>query len=100
VGMPLIDTIDRLLEVARPTGQAHRRLLKYRDQVTRNVFLGPSVMRYINGLVEKLDDKIECRYLTQLGKCRSKKRVCDHLDDNSACPIYKPNKKETNRRYQ
>jgi len=99
VADPLIETVDRLIKQARPGGQAHKRLLKYRDQLERNVFLGPSVLRYIRGLVEKLDDNIECRHLTGRGVCREKKRACDHLEDNRSCTIYDPSRPHRKRRY-
>jgi len=89
----LITKIDRLLEHARPGGLAHKRLLKYRNQLTRNVMLGPSVMNYIRQLAYKADDiSIECRFLTELGKCRKNKLACTHVDDNRECGMYKKNR--------
>ena len=83
------DLIDELIEVARPGGQAHRRLLKYRNQVARNVMLGPSVLKYINGLKEKISDNIECRFMTQLGKCRARRMMaCGHVESSRDCPLY------------
>ena len=88
----MLETIDELLELARPGGLAQRRLLKYRDQVVRNVMLGPSVTRYIKKLQAMVADDIECRHLTQLGKCRKKKLACDHVDNNKECKLYEGSK--------
>lgn len=92
---PLINTIDRLLEAARPGGTPHKRLLKYREQLERNVMLGPSVLRYIQELVRKLDVTIECRYLNAFGTCRKLKRACNHIDNNAACTLYDENRPQT-----
>lgn len=89
---PLIDTVDRLLENARPGGTPHRRLLKYREQLERNVVLGPSILKYIRELVRHLDVVIECRHLTSFGTCRKLKRACSDLEDNKACKLYEQNR--------
>ena len=88
----IIEVIDHLLQFARPGGTAHRRLIKYRDQAERNVMLGPSVMRYLKKLQIIATDEIECRFLSQLGKCRKRKLACDHLDSNKECIHYEGNR--------
>lgn len=87
---PLIDIVDRLLERSRPGGIPHKKLLKYRDQLARNVMLGPSSRRFISELVRHLDDKIECRHLSAIGICRKKRLACDKLEDNAKCGGYSP----------
>jgi len=98
VAEALIDTVDRLLEAARPGGLAHRRLLKYREQLERNVFLGPSILRYIRELVAKMEDDIECRFLSELGLCKKTKLTCKHVDDNRACKLYEAERPHRRRR--
>lgn len=89
----LIELIDDLLEKARPGGLAHARLRKYRDQASRNVMLGPSVMRYIKRLQTIASDTIECKFLDAFGKCRRRRNLaCDHVDNNKACKLYEPSK--------
>ena len=92
---PLIETVDRLLGRARPGGTPHRRLLKYREQLERNVVLGPSILRYIRDLVKSLDDTIECRFLSALGKCKKTKRACSHVENNQECRLYQANRPQT-----
>lgn len=92
---PLIDTVDRLLENARPGGTPHRRLLKYREQLERNVMLGPSVLKYLRALVHQLDVTIECRHLTAFGVCRKLNRECGFLEDNAECKLYEKNRPQT-----
>ncbi len=96
MGNSLIEIVERLLDNARPGGQAHQRLLKYRDQVERNVMLGPSTMKYIRGLVSRLDATIECRHLSETGRCSKRGRIaCDSLDDYTACRLYEENRPQT-----
>lgn len=84
----LLTTIERLLDSARPEGEPHRRLIKWRDQLHRNVFLGPGPRKYIEQLEADLANvTIECQHLTPLGKCLRGGR-CKHLDDNKTCPYY------------
>lgn len=89
---PLLETVDRLLERARPGGTPHRRLLKYREQLERNVVLGPSILKYIRDLVKSLDDTIECRYLSSRGRCRKTGRACAHVENNQECRLYQANR--------
>ncbi len=92
----LLETIDRLLDSARPGGIAQQRLVKYRDQRTRNVLLGPSVLKYIRDLADKADNvAVECRYLTGRGNCQKIKRICKHVDNNKECKKYEPNRPQT-----
>ena len=97
VSKNIIEVIDILLEMARPGGIAHRRLIKYREQAENNVMLGPSIMKYIRKLQIIATDSIECRFLTQLGKCRNRKRrlACDHIEDNKECMLYEGNRPKT-----
>lgn len=92
----LVESIDRLLEHARPGGVAHRRLVKYREQLTRGVFLGPSVLKYIRELAARAgDSSVECAHITGLGKCRKTKLRCEHPDENLACRLYQANRPQT-----
>ena len=84
----LLEVVDRLLLSARPGGTPHKRLLKYRDQLERNVMLGPASLRYIRELAIQLEDRIECRHLTTLGRCRKNRVACPHRDDNTKCRGY------------
>ncbi len=87
---PLVETVDGLLERARPGGIPHKKLLKYRDQLARNVILGPSSLRYIRDLVRDHDDKIECRFLSSIGICRKKRLACGKTEENAECRDYEP----------
>jgi hypothetical protein len=92
---PLIDSVDLLLASARPGGTPHKRLLKYRDQLARNVVLGPASMRYIRDLLQQISDSVECRHLNPLGRCRKTRMGCDHIEDNKACRTYSAARPQT-----
>lgn len=95
MGDPLIESVDRLLAASRPGGTPHKRLLKYRDQLERNVVLGPASLRYIRDMLRRMTDSVECRHLTALGKCRKTRLGCDHVDDNKACKFYSAARPQT-----
>lgn len=92
---PLLETVDTLLASARPGGTPHKRLLKYRDQLERNVMLGPAPLRYIRELARKLTDVIECRHLSPIGRCRKTRLGCAHIDQNRECRMYDPAHSQT-----
>jgi len=92
---PLIDSVDLLLASARPGGTPHKRLLKYRDQLERNVMLGPASLRFIRDLLIQMSGTIECRNLTEIGRCRKTRLGCDHVDDNKMCRLYSAARPQT-----
>lgn len=83
------ETLEFLVSHSDPEGPTITKLKKLLDQVNRNVFLGPKSRRYINGLVEKLDN-IECASLSGDGKCKKipGKTACNHKDRYSLCEWY------------
>lgn len=94
----IADVIEQLLEVARPGGEPRRRLLKYQDQVARNVMLGPAATRYIHALHALDTDNIECKHLTERGNCKIKKTICQHVENNRGCAIYEKSRPQVVRK--
>jgi len=84
--------IDELLKFARPGGHAHKKLTKYLDQVERNVFIGPKAFKFIQQLVEKLDN-IECVHLDKRQElCRKLGTPCPHTQLYRICGKYSQRK--------
>jgi len=87
----LEDVVRYLLSRADPEGYNAKRLNSILDKVQRRVFLGPKTMRYINELVQKIDN-IECSGLAYDGMCRkiSGEGKCKHRKWFARCDWYSP----------
>ena len=87
----LLETLDGLLKVADPEGRNYVRLLKIRDQVTRNVMIGPKALRFVERMVQRVSDNVECRNVLRDGQCRLPRIPdCDHTENYKECPHYDP----------
>jgi hypothetical protein len=77
--MDLLETVCGLLKYADPELDTYGRLIKYKDQIERNVMIGPKARGYINNLVQIKNDNVECRLLKENGICIFRKKKCDYL---------------------
>lgn len=84
------ETITKLLKYCRPGGHHEQRLLKIKNQVERNVMVGPKSLDFLNDMWSKMDN-IECQHLTRVGVCgKMKLPDCPHRDKYRACEAYVP----------
>ena len=102
--MDLYENVCVLLKYADPELEVHRRLLKYKDQIERNVMLGPKARGFIAKLIQIKEDNTECKHVKNDGMCTVRKRKCDYLrtaEDKtkrySQCSDYQEAKSRTDR---
>lgn len=84
----ILENVNQMLDVVRPGSEIQKRLQKYRDQLIRNVMLGPSALRFIREAYRAMHDSVECNRLTAMGRCRKTKMSCRHIDNNKECLDY------------
>lgn len=95
MGDDALETWDFLIENANPASLTYRRLVRYRDQVARGVFLSPKAYRFRDECLKKFDN-IECDGLVSDGMCSRiiGKGKCDQAENYRLCSFYKEKRPE------
>ena len=83
------EMVDFLIQNADPEGPNYKKLIKIRDQVARNIMIGPSARAFIRKCISKFDN-IGCVHINRSGRCMKIKGapICRYKSRYSECAKY------------